>query len=125
MGAHFMRNQADLQEVAFDLLNRAWTDALSENIVNRVIEVKTIGLADTDYVDEDLRGMRAYFQGKGGQIYSDIIRYERAFMPREEMVTAIDLHQDEIATDFWGTFGKLQAQAQEKLSQLPTFRWSS
>jgi hypothetical protein len=122
MGAHFMRNQADLQEVAFDLLNRAWSDVLSDDIVQRVIEVKTVDFTATDYVDEDLRGMRAYFQGKGGQIYSDIIRYERAFMPREEMVTAIDLHQDQIATDFWGTFGKLQAQANEKLSQLPTFR---
>lgn len=122
LGAHFMRQQGDLQEVAYDLLNRAWADTLSDNIVERVIDVKTVGLGDTDFVDEDLRGMRAYFQGKGGQIYSDIIRYQRAFMPREEMVAAIDMHQDEIATDFWGTFGKLQTQAQEKLGQLPTFR---
>jgi hypothetical protein len=122
LGAHFMRNTADLEEVAYDLLNRAWSDVLTDDIVSRIIEVKTVDFTATDYVDEDLRGMRAYFQGKGGQIYSDVIRYERAFMPREEMVAAIDLHRDEITTDFWGTFGKLQTQAQEKLSQLPTFR---
>jgi hypothetical protein len=46
-------------------------------------------------------------------------------MPREEMATAIDLHRDEIALDFWGTFGKLQGQAKEKMRQLPTPRSSS
>lgn len=122
LGQHFMRHPGDMEEVAFDLLNRAWSDAMDTDIVNRIIEVKTVGLGDPDYVDEDLRGLRAYWQGKGGQILSDIIRYERATMPREEMVTAIDLHRDEIALDFWGTFGKLQNQAQEKLRQLPTFR---
>lgn len=122
LGQHFMRHPADMEEVAYDLLNGAWADAMSQDIVPRVIEVKTVGLGDPDYVDEDLRGLRAYWQGKGGQILSDVIRYERALMPREEMVTAIDLHRDEIALDFWGTFGKLQSQAQEKLRQLPAFR---
>lgn len=122
LGQHFMRHPSDMEEVAYDLLNRAWSDAMDGDIVRRVIEVKTVGLGDPDYVDEDLRGMRAYWQGKGGQILSDIIRYERAQMPREEMVTAIDLHRDEITLDFWGSFGKLQAQAQEKLRQLPAFR---
>jgi hypothetical protein len=46
-------------------------------------------------------------------------------MPREEMVTAIDLHRNEIQTDFWGTFDKLQGQANEKLRQLPVSGWSS
>lgn len=115
-------NQHDFNELAFDLLNEAWSDTQSENIVSRVIEVKTVGLGDPDYVDEDLRGMRAYWQGKGGQILSDIIRYERATMPKEEMVAAIDLHLDEIQTSFWGTLDKLRTQANEKLSQLPTQR---
>jgi hypothetical protein len=122
LGQHFMRHPSDMEEVAYDLLNNAWADAMTDDIVRRVIEVKTVGLGDPDYVDEDLRGMRAYWQGKGGQILSDVIRYERAQMPREEMVTAIDLHRDEIALDFWGTFQKLQNQAQEKLRQLPAFR---
>src|SRR3954454_15279417 len=122
LGEHFMRHPADMEEVAYDLLNNAWSDAMGEDITRRVIDVKTVGLGDVDYVDEDLRGMRAYWQGKGGQILSDILRYERSQMPREEMVTAIDLHRDEIATDFWGTYGKLQTQANEKLSQLPTQR---
>lgn len=115
-------NRADMEELAFDLLNEAWSDTQSENIVSRVIEVKTVGLGDPDYVDEDLRGMRAYWQGKGGQILSDIIRYERATMPKEEMVAAIDLHLDEITTSFWGTLDKLRTQANEKLDQLPTQR---
>ena len=122
LGQHFMRHPGDMEEVAYDLLNGAWKDAMSEDIVPKVIEVKTVGLGDPDYVDEDLRGLRAYWQGKGGQILSDVIRYERALMPREEMVTAIDLHRDEIALDFWGTFQKLQSQAQDKLRQLPAFR---
>jgi hypothetical protein len=75
-----------------------------------------------DWVDEDLRGMRAVFQGKGGQILSDMLRYQRTLMPREEMATAIDLHRDEIELDFWGSFGKLQAQANEKIRQLPVQR---
>ena len=104
---HFQRHTNDLEELAFDLLNLAWSDAMAEDIVPQLIEVKTVGLGEPDYIEEDLRGMRAYWQGKGGQILSDILRYERAQMPREEMVSAIDFHQDEIATNFWGTFDKL------------------
>ena len=122
LGQHFLRNNADLEEFAFDLLNQVWADAMVEDIVPRIIQVKTVGIGDPDYVEEDLRGLTAYWQGKGGQILSDIIRYERSQMPREEMVTALDFHQDELATDFWGTFDSLVKQAREKLSQLPTER---
>ena len=122
LAQHFLRNPADLEELAFDLLNLAWSDALTDDITRQVIEVKTVGLGDPDYVEEDLRGMKAYWQGKGGQILSDIIRYERAQMPREEMVAAIDMHQDELALDFWGSFGKLTTQAQEKMRTLPVER---
>jgi hypothetical protein len=66
--------------------------------------------------------MRAYWQGKGGQILSDILRYERNQMPREEMATALDFHQDELTLNFWGTFDKLAAQSREKLRQLPVTR---
>lgn len=113
---------ADLEELAFDLLNIVWQDTMETNIVNQLIEVKTVGLGDPDYVNENLRGMRAYWQGKGGQILSDIIRYERATMPKEEQVAAIDMHVDELALDFWGTLDKLVTQANEKLSQLPVTR---
>jgi hypothetical protein len=112
----------DMEELAYDLLNIAWSDAMAEDIVPRLIEVKTVGLGETDYIEEDLRGMRAYWQGKGGQILSDILRYERTQMPREEMVSALDYHQDEIVTNFWGTFDKLTGQAREKLRQLPVVR---
>lgn len=124
LAQHFSHpaNQGDLQELAFDLLNLAWADTMAEDIVPRIIEVKTVGLGDPDYVDDDLRGMRAYWQGKGGQILSDVVRYERRQMPREEMVAAIDLHQDEIALNFWGTLDKLQGQSREKMRQLPTTR---
>jgi hypothetical protein len=122
LGGHFQRHTADMEEVAYELLNRAWADAMTEDILPRIIEVKRVGLGDVDYVDEDLRGLRAYWQGTGGQILSDVIRYERAQMPREAMVAAIDLHRNEITLDFWGTFQKLQNQADEKLRQLPTFR---
>lgn len=122
LGEHFMRHPADMEEVAYDLLNNAWSDAMSQDILPKVIEVKTVDLGAVDFVDEDLRGLRAYWQGKGGQILSDVLRYQRTQMPREEMATAIDLHRDEIALDFWGTFQKLQTQAQEKMSQLPTER---
>lgn len=122
LAQHFSRHPADLEELGFELLNIAWADAMGDDIVPQLIEVKTVGLGDTDYIDEDLRGLRAYWQGKGGQILSDVIRYERAFMPREEMVTALDFHQDELALDFWGTFDKNVAQAREKLRQLPAQR---
>lgn len=121
---HFTQpqNSADLEELAFSLLNTIWSDTMDTNIINQVIEVKIIGLGDPDYVNENLRGMRAYWQGKGGQILSDMIRYERATMPKEEQVAAIDMHQDELALDFWGTLDKLVTQANEKLSQLPITR---
>lgn len=113
---------ADLQELAFDLLNLAWADAMREDITGRIIEVNTVGLGEPDFFDEDLRGMRAYWQGKGGQIRSDILRYERMQMPREEMVWAIDQHVDELATNFWGPIEKLREHANEKLRQLPVTR---
>lgn len=124
LGSHFARsaNRPDLEELAFDLLNAAWSDALTDDITRQVIEVKTVGLGDVDYIEEDLRGMRAVWQGKGGQILSDIIRYERTTMPREELATAVDLHQDEIELDFWGNFDKLANHAREKLSALPLER---
>lgn len=122
LAAHFMRHPADMEELAFDLLNLAWSDALVGDLVAQLIEVKTVGLGEMDYIEEDLRGMRAYWQGKGGQIRSDILRYERAFMPREEIVAAIDMHQDELALDFWGTFNKLSSQAQDKMRTLPVER---
>lgn len=124
LAQHFLRNPADLEELAYDLLNLAWGDGLGggDQIIGQLIETKTVGLGDVDYVEEDLRGMRAYWQGKGGQILSDILRYERAQMPREEMVAAIDMHQDELATDFWGSFSKLSSHAQEKMRTLPVER---
>jgi hypothetical protein len=124
LAAHFThpRNMGDLEELAFDLLNITWQDTMADSIVGQIIETKTINLGDPDYVNENLRGMRAYWQGKGGQILSDVVRYERATMPKEEMVAAIDMHQDELALDFWGTFDNLVLQAQEKLSQLPVTR---
>lgn len=122
LGEHFKRFPMDLQEFAWDITAVVWADVMAEDIVPRVIEVKTVNLTDTDYIEEDLRGGRAYWQGKGGQILSSIIRNERTFMPREEMVTALDMHQDEIASNFWGTFDKFVAQLREKIQQLPTFR---
>jgi hypothetical protein len=122
LGQHFMAHPADLAEFAFDLLNIAWADAMTQDIVPQIIEVKTVGLGDPDYIEEDLRGMRAYWQGKGGQILSDMLRYERNQMPREEMVTALDFHQDELVLNFWGSFDKLVSQSREKLRQLPVTR---
>lgn len=122
LGEHFRRHPADLEEFAWDISTLVWSDIMAEDIVPRIIQVKTVGLGEVDYIEEDLRGGRAYWQGKGGQILSSIIRNERSFMPREEMATALDIHQDEIATDFWGTFDKFVEQLREKLRQLPTFR---
>jgi len=122
LGAYFMRHPSDMEEVAFQLFEIPWSDMMQDDILARVIDVKTVDATATDFVDEDLRGMRAYYQGKGGQILSDMLRYQRTQMPREEMAVAIDLHRSEIEQDFWGTFGKLQDQANEKVRQLPIFR---
>lgn len=122
LGAYFIRHPADMEEIAFQLFQIAWADAMADDILPRVIDTKNVGLGDVDWVDEDLRGLNAYWQGKGGQILSDVLRYERTQMPREEMATAIDLHRDEVLLEFWGTYERLMAQAQEKLRQLPTYR---
>lgn len=124
LAAHFGNpaNHADLTELSFDLVNLAWADAMTNDIVPQIIDVKTVGLGDTDYIEDDLRGMRAYWQGKGGQILSDVLRYERTWMPREEIVTAIDGHQDEFTLNFWGSFDRLRAQANEKVRQAPVHR---
>ena len=119
LGEYFQRHPMEMEEVAFALFDQAWADMMQEDILPRVIDTKTVGLGEVDWVDEDLRGMYAYFQGKGGQIMSDMLRYQRTQMPREEMAAAIDLHRDEILLDFWGTFDKLQTQANEKIRQLP------
>jgi hypothetical protein len=127
LGQHFLRNTPDLEELAWDMYNLVFRDITngfwslpgSQDILGQIVEVKTKGLAETDYIEEDLRGLRAYFQGKGGQIRSDIMRAERQQMPREELVSAIDIHADEIATDFWGTLSKLQDQVAEKIRTAP------
>ena len=122
LGEYFTRHPADMEEVAFQLFEIAWSDAMDEDILPKIIDTKNVGLGETDWVDEDLRGLNAYWQGKGGQILSDVLRYERTQMPREEMATAIDLHRDEVLLEFWSTYEKLMAQAEEKLRQLPIFR---
>src|SRR4051812_19311798 len=124
LSSHFaaQQNFADLTELAFELLNITWSDVMTNDIVQQLIQVKTVGLGDPDYIEEDLRGMRAYWQGKGGQILSDMIRYTRTQMPREEMVTAIDWHVDQMALNFWGSFDSLRGQAEAKLRMLPTIR---
>lgn len=120
--AHFVRNIDEFEELAYDLLNNAWSDAIKNDIVDRIINVKTVDFAAVDYFDEDLRGGRAYWQGSGGQIRSFLVRYERQQMPREAMVTAIDLHRNEVRTDFWGGMQKLIDQSNMKLRGLPTER---
>lgn len=122
LGAHFMRHPAEMEEIAFALFDIAWRDTMAEDIVPKIIDVKTVDISQPDFVDEDLRGLSATWQGAGGQILSGGLRYSRTQMPREEMATAIDLHRDEILTDFWGTFQKLQSQANEKVRQLPVTR---
>jgi hypothetical protein len=119
LGNYFRRHPQEMEEVAFQLFDIAWSDMMTEDILPQVIDVKTVGLGDVDWVDEDLRGLQAVWQGKGGQILSDVLRYQRTIMPREEMAIAIDLHRDEILLDFWSTFQKLQDQANEKVRQLP------
>lgn len=127
LGTHFIRHNTDLEELAWDMYNVTWRDVQggywstpgAEDIVQTLIEVKTVGKGDTDFIEEDVRGMRAYFQGKGGQIRSDIQRAERLQMPREELVTAIDLHADDIELNFWGTLSSLQSQAAAKVSTAP------
>jgi hypothetical protein len=122
LGQYFARHPADMEEVAFQLFEIAWSDAMGDSVLEKVIDVKNVGLGEVDWVDEDLRGLNAYWQGKGGQILSDVLRYERTQMPREEMAAAIDLHRDEILLEFWGAYQKLMNQAEEKLRQLPVFR---
>lgn len=122
LAQHFLRHKSDMEELAFDLFNQAFADVQPGDLTRTLIDVKTVPLGATDYIEEDLRGMRAYFQGKGGQILSDVIRYERSQMPREELVTAIDMHWDEIELDFWGMLSKLKAQAQEKFRSAPAHR---
>jgi hypothetical protein len=122
LGHHFIRHPQEMEEIAFALFDIAWRDAMAEDIVPKIIETKTVGFGEPDFVDEDLRGLQAQWQGAGGQIISGELRYQRTLMPREEMATAIDLHRNDILTDFWDTFQKLQDQAREKVSQLPVTR---
>lgn len=126
LGNHFSlpQHSADLSELAFSIINLAWADAMTDNVIDKVIETKTVDFAGVDYIDEGtMRGMRAYWQGRGGRILSSVLRYTgRQQMPRDEMVAALDIHQDEVTTNFWGTLQKLQAQYEEKLRQLPTSR---
>lgn len=126
LGDHFSKpyNERDLQELAFSIINVAWADAMTDNIIERVIETKTVDFTAVDYIDDrEMRGLRAYWQGKGGRILSSVLRYTgRIQMPREEMVAALDIHQDELASNFWGTLQGLQGQYEEKLRQLPVTR---
>lgn len=119
LGQHFKRNAADLEELAYDITQMTWADVMTDDIVNKVIEVKTVGLGDTDQLEEDLRGGKAYWQGKGGRIMSGEIRSTRQFMPREEMVTALEQHVDEIELNFWGAIDRFISHLQEKIEVLP------
>lgn len=116
------QNHDVLNELAYSIVGMAWSDAMVDDIVGRVIEVKTVGVNDRDYIDEDLRGMRAYWQGKGGDIMSHTIRHSRSEMPRDSMVSALDMHDDDISSSFWGAINDLSSQYQEKLRQLPLLR---
>ncbi len=126
LAQHFRNpaNMAELQELAFAITGLAWADALAEDITGRIIQSKNVAFDATDYIDDRVaRGLRAYWQGRGGKILSGVLHYtERSAMPRDEMVAALDIHDDEILTDFWGTLTSLQGQYEEKLRQLPVHR---
>ena len=128
LGQHFSRNRADLEELSWDMFNQAFADVVggywstpgAQDLAATLVEIKTVGQFETDYIEEDLRGMKAYTQGKGGQIHSYIIRAQREQMPREELVAALDMHQDEVASNFWGMLTKLQAQIAEQMRTRPS-----
>jgi len=130
LGLHFARHTPDLNELAWDMYNTVWRDVQggfwstpgATDIIGQLIETKTVKQDATDFIEEDLRGLRAYFQGKGGQIRSDIIRAERQQMPRTELVSALDYHLDDIQNDFWGLLTKLQEQVAEKMRVAPTIQ---
>lgn len=126
MAQHFRNpaNMAELQELAFAITGLAWADALKEDITGKIIQSKNVAFDATDYIDERVaRGLRAYWQGRGGKILSSVLHYtERSAMPRDEMVAALDIHDDEILTDFWGSLTNIQRQYEEKLRQLPVHR---
>jgi len=109
----------ELEELAYVLMGFAWADAMKQDIVPLIIESKTVGLDEIDYMEEDLRGLQAYWQGTGGEIVAGIIRNQRERMPREEMAIAIDLHDDQIRTSFWGTLSDLRSHAADKMRLLP------
>lgn len=124
LSAYFSKpqNLDALNELAYSIVGMAWSDAMMEDVVSKIIEVKTVGVNDRDYVDEDLRGLQAYWQGKGGDIEGHILRSSRTEMPRDEMVAGFDMHDDEIATSFWGSLNDLSNHYREKLRQLPMLR---
>lgn len=113
-----------LSELAFQLMGLAWKDGLNDNIIDRIIETKRVALGATDYIDDrTLRGLMAYWQGVGGRIMSGVLRYDQRIpMPKEAMVAAINMHADELATNFWGRLTDLQARAEEKIRMLPVIR---
>jgi hypothetical protein len=67
LARHFLHNKQDMEELAFDLFNQAFADVQPGDLTRTLIEVKTVGLGDTDYIEEDLRGMRAYFQARAAR----------------------------------------------------------
>lgn len=113
------QGEAELKELAYTLMQFAWADALQQDIVPLIIDSKTVGLDEIDYMEEDLRGVQAYWQGTGGEIIAGTIRHQRERMPRDEMVVGLDMHDDQIRTSFWGTLSSLRAHASEKMRLLP------
>lgn len=124
IGEYFAANEDEfVNVVARAALNAAWADAVKTDIINNVIETKTISSTQPyDVVEEDLRGLTARWQGVGGEIHSDPIREASFKFGPEEIVFAHDYHVKDLETDFWGTYGKIVAHGRNKMDGAPVAR---
>lgn len=124
LGEYFAENEhLYTNVVARAALNAAWADSVKSDIINKVIQTKTVPATQaTDTVEEDLRGLTARWQGVGGEIHSDPIRESSFSFGPEAIAFAHDYHLKDLETDFWGSYGKLVSHGRQKMDGAPVAR---
>ncbi len=116
LGRYFHENEGEFDKVARAALNVAWADSVKTDIINQVIQTKTVdGTLREDTVEEDLRGLKARWQGSGGQIHSDPIHDSSFSFGPDEIVFAHDYHVKDLRNDFWGNYSKIVSHGRAKM----------
>lgn len=105
-GAKNYDNDAWRAEAAAVITETIYEGFESENLIDLIADVERVGFGDRVTVRE-ARGLRAFWVGRGGYIEQSTIRSDVAEVPRDILGFKVNVHLDQLRTNFGETQANL------------------